>query len=994
MTANSGKGPMERQSTGWMLGLTGIVLLSGLMLSWLFSRTQEVTPQAHYDYLNELRNLREADAGVNAQLLASRLEITRNYDALTRQIGNALASRARLETVPGFLSRPQQLRIQASAKALEEEFATKARLVESFKRDMAAMRNSLAFFPVLADSLLLRDFSGKQAVETYARHIMAFAREPGKDRLERIAALRTQLAGMSFPADKKPAIASLLRHGDVIEHYLPRVNELTRAAVNLRTVAHLEQLNREYLLGHASALRTAGYYRVMLYGLAMLLMAYLTYTFLKLDRVRRSLIRAHREISERFAAQQSAEAKLLLHATAFQNAHEGITLTDAKGNIVDINPAFSRITGFERNEVIGLNPRILKSGRQDDSFYAAMWKSIAEKGSWRGEIWNRNKYGEVFPELLSISEVRDDSGAVSNYVSVFSDISQLKEQEKQLTQLAYYDALTDLPNRVLLVDRMNQGMSQSRRVGGSLMAVCYLDLDGFKLVNDTWGHLTGDRLLVEMAQRLHGSLRGGDTVARLGGDEFVLLLDLYSVKEVHQTMQRLLNAISQPLLSTPTPISLSASIGVTLYPADESDPDTLLRHADQAMYLAKQAGKNTYHVFDPDQDRSTRGRIDTVKRMGEALERNEFVLHYQPKVNMRVGKVVGLEALIRWQHPERGLMLPGEFMPLVEKHDLIITLGRWAIETALEQMEKWCAEGLDLTVSVNVSGHQLQNSDFVKELGDILTRHPDVGGRLELEVLETTALSDMVKVSRVIEECSALGVSFALDDFGTGYSSLAYLKRLPADTIKIDQSFVREILRDPHNLAIVQGILGLASAFQRTVIAEGVENLDHGRLLLQLGCDLAQGHGISRPIPGDEVREWVATWQPAAEWADIRDLRWERDDIPILIAEVDHRCWIYQLIYAIREGQPPPHADVGDDHACRFGGWYFGAGTQRYQSLPSFKEVGLLHERIHIIAAEIDQHWRNGRHDLMRNMVSELSSQQEVFLKVIRQLQIEVAVPN
>ncbi|HTY02605.1 MAG TPA: EAL domain-containing protein, partial [Rhodocyclaceae bacterium] len=728
--------------------------------------------------------------------------------------------------------------------------------------------------------------------------------------------------------------------------------------------------------------------------LALVLTAFLALTVIRFERTRRSLANANQELRERYTAQLLAEDRLRLHATAFENAHEGITLTNTQGEILDVNPAFTRITGYERSEVIGRNPRVLKSGRHDDTFYAAMWKSILDTGNWRGEIWNRSKFGDVYPELLSISAVHDGQGQTTNYVAVFSDISRLKEQEKQLVQMAYFDALTGLPNRVLLADRIVQASSQTRR-SKTLMAVCYLDLDGFKPINDTWGHDVGDQLLVEMANRFKSALRAGDTVARLGGDEFVLLmLGLGDLEECERAVQRMLHTVGNPLLVAPQPVMLSASIGVAIYPLDDSDADTLLRHADQAMYRAKQNGKNCYQLFDPDQDRYTRSRYDRVARIQDAMDYHEIVLHYQPKVDMRAGKVSGAEALVRWQHPERGLLPPGEFLPLIEDHDMIVRLGEWVIEAALEQMEAWQKQGVTLPVSVNVAGRQLQSPGFVQRLSEALARHPSVARLLEMEVLETTALEDMVKVSRVIEECGRLGVSFSLDDFGTGYSSLTYLKRLPVATIKIDQSFVSEILSDPNNLVIVQGVIGLTNAFQRKAIAEGVETAEHGRLLLQLDCDHAQGFGIARPMPGDAILPWMQSWRPDPAWLAIAGLHWESADYPALVAEVELRNWVTQLVYSVREGQPIPHRRVTDDASCRFGQWYAGADAPRYRMIPAYDAIDAQHRRLHEIAGEMDKHMRDGRPDAARALIARLLEQQNNVLAQVRELQLAVAKPR
>ncbi|ABD69708.1 diguanylate cyclase/phosphodiesterase with PAS/PAC and GAF sensor(s) [Rhodoferax ferrireducens T118] len=573
---------------------------------------------------------------------------------------------------------------------------------------------------------------------------------------------------------------------------------------------------------------------------------------------------AFRDISER----KLAHDKLQLAANVFSHAREGIAITDARATIIDVNEAFCRITGYSRDEVLGQNPRVLGSGRQDKAFYAAMWHDLGEQGHWYGEIWNRRKNGELYPEMLTISAVRTDQGQVQNYVALFSDISAIKAHQHELEHIAHFDALTNLPNRVLLADRLQQAMAQAQR-RGQMLALAYLDLDGFKAINDRHGHEAGDLLLMTVATRMKQTLREGDTLARIGGDEFVaVLLDLSDSKASAPMLSRLLAAAAEPVRLGDLALQVSASLGVTFYPqVDEMEADQLLRQADQAMYQAKLAGKNRYHFFDAAQDRSARGHHESLERIRQALDRREFVLYYQPKVNMRTGAVIGAEALIRWQHPEKGLLAPALFLPVIEDHPLAVDIGEWVIATALIQNELWQADGLDMPISVNVGARQLQQADFVPRLRELLAAQPGVKPfQLEIEVLETSALEDWVGVSQSIEECREMGVLFALDDFGTGYSSLTYLKRLQVDLLKIDQSFVRDMLDDPDDMAILQGVIGLAGAFRRNVIAEGVETIAHGTLLLQLGCDLGQGFGIARPMPADLFPAWAASWQRDAAW--------------------------------------------------------------------------------------------------------------------------------
>jgi len=566
-----------------------------------------------------------------------------------------------------------------------------------------------------------------------------------------------------------------------------------------------------------------------------------------------------RDVTER----KQAENKLQLAANVFTHAREGIMITDPDGTLIEVNDTFTHITGYSRDAVLGLNPKILKSGHHAPGFYFDMWRAIIENGYWSGEIWNRHKDGNLYAELLTISVVRDDAGKTQNYVGLFTDITEMKRHEEQLQYIAHYDALTGLPNRVLFADRLQQAMALSV-LSGEALAVAYLDLDGFKAANDVYGHHIGDELLVAVSQRMQTVLRGVDTLSRIGGDEFVIVLTgLEHANSCDQVLARLLKAVSDPVSLGDIVIQVSASIGVTLYPQDGADADQLLRHADQAMYLAKQAGKNRYHFFDVGEAAALRTQRESLERIRQALDQHEFVLHYQPKVNLKTGKMVGAEALIRWQHPERGLLLPTQFLPVIENHPISDELGEWVIDTALAQIAQWRTARLDTVVSVNLGAHQLECNDFIQRLTALLAGHPDVQPHcLELEILETSTLGDMTQVFHTMQACRKIGVRFALDDFGTGYSSLTYLKNLPVDVLKIDHSFVRDMLDDTDDLSIVKGVIGLAAAFHRVVVAEGVETMAHAEMLLSLGCELAQGHGIAYPMPAAELPGWARNWQP------------------------------------------------------------------------------------------------------------------------------------
>ena len=561
------------------------------------------------------------------------------------------------------------------------------------------------------------------------------------------------------------------------------------------------------------------------------------------------------------------EEQLKLAASVFTHAREGIMITDTEGNLIDVNDTFTHITGYSREEVLGKNPNILKSGRHGNEFYVDMWNSLLESKVWSGELWNKRKNGEIFPELVTISAVSDINNKTQNYVALFSDITPMKQHQEQLEHIAHYDNLTNLPNRMLLADRLLHALSQSDRRKQSV-AVVYLDLDGFKTINDNYGHDAGDELLIKLSRLMSKSLREGDTLARIGGDEFVAVLaDIGDIHDCKLVLNRLLQSAMHPISLGKRTVQISTSVGVTIYPQDDVDADQLIRHADQAMYIAKQTGKNRYHFFDVNQDKSIQNQHETIEHIKQGLERKEFVLYFQPKVNMRTGNVIGAEALIRWQHPERGLVPPLDFLPLIENNPVSVDIGDWVIETALDQMMKWQFEGLTIPVSVNVDAFHLQQVGFVEKLTAALALRPMLKpGLLELEILETSALGDMAEVLPIMKACIDIGVTFSLDDFGTGFSSLTYLRRLPIEILKIDQSFVRDMLEDPDDRAIVMGVIGLASAFNHKVIAEGVESIEHGKQLLEMGCFLAQGYGIARPMPAEDIAEWASQWKPDTTW--------------------------------------------------------------------------------------------------------------------------------
>jgi len=479
-------------------------------------------------------------------------------------------------------------------------------------------------------------------------------------------------------------------------------------------------------------------------------------------------------------------------------------------------------------------------------------------------------------DVRTTCNVTKKNGIAVCLTGIFQDISNEKAIQRNLEEAnaalqlsAHYDPLTELPNRVLLSDRMQQAMTKSVRHAQSV-AIAFIDLDGFKEINDSYGHDVGDEFLRKIARELKYSLREGDTLARIGGDEFVAVMDEFSEpKDSHTILARMLEAASVELVILGRPLKVSASIGVTFYPQNNSSPDQLLRCADQAMYRAKQLGKNRWHLFDVEEDVALKNKHEELERLRLALQNQEFTLFYQPKIDLRSKEVIGLEALIRWDHPERGILAPAAFLPVLDQDVLSIEVGEWVIKSALKQLNSWRLTPMDVPISVNISPLQLQHTDFVFRLERMIEEFPLFSpNSLEFEILESSALKNIELVSGVIRECDRLGVTFAIDDFGTGYSSLTYLKRLPAEYLKIDQSFVREMLTDTDNLAIIQGIIELSKAFDLKVIAEGVETPLHGETLESLGCFFAQGYGVAKPMPANDFPEWLSLWNDNPQLVD------------------------------------------------------------------------------------------------------------------------------
>ena len=573
-----------------------------------------------------------------------------------------------------------------------------------------------------------------------------------------------------------------------------------------------------------------------------------------------------RDITESKQLLVELEAVKEYYSLLLDASPSGIWHTKTNGDNIYVSPKWTEITGVSAVDAKGTGWSDSIHAEDKERVYLDWVVATENEMAYQSEFRFVRPDG-IIKWVVSVGSPEKRNNKVVSWIGTITDITPIKAYQGQLEHIAHYDVLTNLPNRVLLADRLNHAILQCQRRNQSL-AVAFMDLDGFKVVNDTYGHDLGDKLLVELSKRMKEALREGDTLARIGGDEFIaIMVDLDDTDDKEPVLERLLKVAAEPITLGDSVVQVSLSIGVTLYPQDGADADQLMRHADQAMYVAKQAGKNQYQLFDAAQDSGVNIRRQNIADVDSALDRLEFVLHYQPKVNMHTSEVIGVEALIRWQHPVRGLVPPLDFLPAIDGHAISLELGEWVIDTALSQINQWRSMGVELPISVNISAYQLQQRNFSNRLALLLAAHTEVDPNyLELEILESSELSDISQVFDTMSACHDLGVRFALDDFGTGYSSLTHIKRLPAYLIKIDQSFVRDMLEDLDDLAIIESVIGLAKTFKREVIAEGVETIEQGVALLKLGCELAQGYGIARPMTAGDIPEWISNWKADDSW--------------------------------------------------------------------------------------------------------------------------------
>ena len=804
----------------------------------LFILTEPVDLRRHNALLNYFSQLQNDEARLGEAVLQLNFSLSNNYDQATAIIGHMRETGHELREGEAASDLRNVGDFQQQLTLLEQRLSSKTDALESFKSRNAVLKNSLIYLPHARDELELNWSGGSAAhegVDSLVEYVLlnringALLESSYLDAT--IAVLQKETAHL--PANVRQQLNGLVRHIRLIDRFERDMPALVKQLTSHTEKSGLAESYRQY---YDQQQRRAVAFR---FFLLLATLALLSYAVLALIRLR----------------EQSTHLKLA--SSVFATASEGITIADIEGTILDVNEAFTAVTGYSREEVIGKNPRILQSGRHDAQFYGKMWKSIKDTGQWQGEVWNRRKNGEIFPEWLTITAGTVQQGAhkkVTHYVATFSDITQRKSNEAEIYQLAFFDPLTDLPNRRLLMDRLRHILA-ARDTNAGHATLLFIDIDNFKTLNDIKGHDIGDLLLIEIAGRLRSCAREGDTVARLGGDEFVVMLEGLSAEPDHAASQakaageKILQALNHPYRLKDFEYHSSCSIGISLFSHNIS-ADELLKQADTAMYEAKAAGRNALRFFDPAMQSALEARATLEADLRQALVQNQFTLHFQIQVNAD-NNPIGAEALLRWNHPRHGLVFPESFISLAEETGLIQPIGQWVLQTACAQLKAWEADAgrSNLVLAVNVSARQFGAEDFVNRVEALLFKSGIIPSRLKLEITESMLLDNIERDISTMRQLKALGISFSMDDFGTGYSSLQYLKRLPLDQIKIDQSFVRELVTNSSDNAIVRTIVAMANSMDLDVIAEGVEIEEQRQMLLNAGCVHFQGYLFSRPVP-------------------------------------------------------------------------------------------------------------------------------------------------
>ena len=858
--------PPHRSGLGQALFM---VLAAAVTLVWLFHNAGSVTTSTHQVYARELRSLRQADTQIYSDVLATRFELNKNYDSISRGLNDIHALIEKLRDIPPFLFRDDARRMTDKVEEFHHLAQRRNRLIESFVRESAVLNNSTRYFPTAVKKIARMPGSPRMQAEIAAlsNDVMTYTVLGGGDLA---LSIRKRIEAIDRESENLPSQASLgvknaLDHARIMIGHKSTVDARLRELAAIPTNRASEQLIQFYNTSYARAQNRAQVYRVLLFVVALVLAFYLILIFVRLGRISQALQEANRSLEERIDELHRSQAKLNLYATVFTSAAEGMVITDARARILVANPAFTTITGYSLDEIRSRPPSLLSSGRHAPTFYHDMWKSLERRGKWQGEIWNRRRNGEVYPEWLSITAVRDDNGDITHYIGVFSDTTERKRNEAHIQHLSLHDPLTNLPNRLMMQERLNEAIVQSQRLDCHT-AVLFLNLDRFRNINDTLGSELGDALLQQVAHRSQSLLRDTDTVSRLGGDEFVFILpDIYQPQDVASIARKLLNSIGRPYHLGDHDITITASIGIALSGADGGTAAELLRNADAAMSRAKEDGRNNFRFYSADMNTSTLGDLLLENQLRGAIEHNELELFYQPKIDALTSRMQGAEALLRWRHPEQGMIPPDRFIRLAEESGLIVPIGEWVLRTACRQIRDWREAGLPVVpVAVNLSAQQFLQSDLPVLVSDNLAAVCLEPWLIELELTESMLMRNVDRTVDMLARLREMGVGLSIDDFGTGYSSLSYLKQFDVNALKIDKSFVSDIHRADADGKIAIAVIGLAHALGLKVVAEGVETDEQRVFLLEHGCDIFQGYFFSRPIPAADFARKLAELRQAA----------------------------------------------------------------------------------------------------------------------------------
>ncbi len=817
-------------------------LVAAIFLLFLFIKAQPVDSALHNALTSDLRELQTRDTELGEAVLQHHYELFHNYDAVNAIMQRMQALSIALPQYQENGSLPDTPEVMRELSILQRQVEQKAAALEEFKSGNAVTKTALIYLPRMVNFVLAQlsstDTLRREKFENLLRNALlmtanqnSYAHEILRRDIEEVGQI---IPGLPGPVRASAELA--VRHASSVlenENGMPGLLAQLGSHGKNHVGAELEQL---YLNQYQEQQNAATNYRLLLFLAAMLMLGYAIYAYYRM---------------------RERERQLRIAAAAFET-HEGIMIYDPERRILRVNGAFTRLTGYSAEEAVGQTPDILRSGRHDETFFRDRSESLSRDKYWQGEVWNRHKDGKIYPVWLTTTAVSDAHGKITHYVSVFTDITLRKEAEEQIHQLAFYDPLTKLPNRRLLMDRLGHSMTSGIRTGDHGV-ILFIDLDNFKTLNDTKGHDVGDLLLMEVAQRLQACVRAGDTVARLGGDEFVVMLGSLSDDEEQAYAQakasgeNIRESLSQPYLLRDFEHHSSCSIGISLFHAHDVSVDDLLKRADTAMYEAKAGGRNTLRFFDPDMQAALEARVKLEADLRHAVTERQFDLFYQIQVSVD-GRAIGAEALLRRMHPVRGMVLPTEFIPVAEKNGLILPIGQWVMETACAQIKAWETNPLtqELQLAVNVSARQFYQPDFVEQVRMALSTAGANPALLKIELTESVILDNINDAIAKMHQLKEIGVSFSMDDFGTGYSSLAYLTQLPLDQLKIDQSFVNNIGTKSTDAVIVQTVIGMANILGMEVIAEGVATEAQRAFLEHAGCIAYQGHLFSVPVPSRE----------------------------------------------------------------------------------------------------------------------------------------------